>query len=219
MIVESLLREALGRYGIKLRIVLETALEIAKKNRLMGSTSLGDFDYKSLVLELEKRGFKYNPSQLLRILEREYGILETTYHSSGQRWYRFKNLDIIERVLLGDNFVDEEPEVKVLKVQIKSLQLNKVINYLKRLELKSRLSSSDLKKFRQIAFEYLPRVVKLLRKAEEYEEYLYAEIELLRSVINLAYRVAEKLDYSSVSENQKLELMSSDQVIDLTNLQ
>ncbi len=194
---ELLLREALSKYGIKLRIVLETAVELAKTNRLRGTNEKGDFDYKSLVEALKVKGFNYNPSQLLRILERDYGIIVTSYHTSGQHWYKFKDLELVEAILKRDavksEYQFEDPEIALIKIQVRSLRPREIISFLKRLAMKPRLSLRDVEKFEAFAFSKLPKVVKLLKIVEEYEDELIAEARILREIVELAYDVAERI--------------------------
>ena len=194
-------RQALSKYGTRVKIVLETALEIAKSNRLRGSDRLGDFDFKSLVESLRAKGFYYNPSQLLRILEREYGIVETSYRSSNQHWYRFRDLEAVEKALSlrseevipypGGTLLD--PDVVLLRIQIRSLRPMEMLNFLKNLLMKPRITSRDAEKFERFAFTKLPKVVKLLKQAEDYEDALAAELKVLREVVELAYEVAERV--------------------------
>ncbi len=197
-VLAAMLREALDKYGFKLRIVLETAIEIAKRNRLSGNGKLGDFDYRALVEALRAKGFDYNPSQLLRILEREYGIIVTSYHTSNQHWFKFKDLELVEKVLKGRNWVDSsvleyDPEVTMIKIQVRSIRPKETIEFLKKLTMKPRLSIRDIEKFEEFAFSKLPKVVKLLRLAEEYEDELAAEIHVLREILDLAYEVSERI--------------------------
>ncbi len=200
----ALVRDALDRYGEKLRIVLKTAIEIAKRNRATGNDRYGDFDHRTLVMELERKGFRYNPSQLLRILEREYNIIETSYKSSNQHWYRFKDLEAVERALglLPETSIDD-PDIALIRIQIKALGLRQKLEFLKKLQLKSRFSKTDIKKFQTFVFRELPKIVKLLKKAEEYEDVLYTEIAVMKNILELAMIIAsriEQLDTNGVEE-------------------
>ncbi|MEM4848401.1 MAG: hypothetical protein QXM55_02050, partial [Ignisphaera sp.] len=189
--------DAYRRYGQKLYIVLSTAIKIAKINKLKGLKLPGDFEYRSLIEELEKQNFKYNPSMLLRILEREYNIIMTTYKTNNQHWYKFKDLEEIERALnnsVGLSLDIDEPGIAMLKIQIKSLQINYWSKKLKQMSIKDKLSSADVKLFQRFAFNVLPKIVKILRKAEEFEDQFYAEINLLKELISLASIVADRID-------------------------
>ena len=193
--LSSMLREAIRRYGEKLVIVLETAIAISRRNAMEGRNTYGDFEYRQLVRELEKKGFHYSPSQLLRILEREYGILVTTYHTSGQHWYKFKDIDAVENVLRslrGREEVLNDPVLMMLRIQVRSLQPAKILELLRRLATKPRLTPRDVEKFQRFAFEILPRIVSLMQRIEDYDE-LEAEYSLLREIVELAYEVSERI--------------------------
>ncbi len=195
--VKAALMDAYRRFGERLCAVLETALIIAKRNKVLNANSMGDFDYRSLIEELSKRGYRYNPSQLLRALEREYGVIETTYHSGSQHWYKFVDLEAVEQFIneiKGVSEILEEPEVIALKIQIRSLGLRTWLEQLKKWSIKPRLTRVDRKRFQEFAFRVLPRIVKILRRAEEFEDLILSEIEILKEIIELAYMVAERMD-------------------------
>ncbi len=195
--LKSILLDIIQRYGQKAVIILKTAINIAKSNRLRGLETPGDFDYKSLVEALAASGITYNPSLFLRALEREYNIIETSYKSSTQRWYVFKDLEAIERVLniiTGSEYLDEDPDIIMIKIQIKSIRPRFWLNRLRYLSVKDRLAKTDSKIFEEFAFRVLPKLIRILRKAEEYEEHLYTEINMIKEIISLAQIVAERLD-------------------------
>jgi len=195
--VKVALMNAYNRFGERLCIVLEAALTIAKRNRVLKSSSPGDFDYKSLVEELSRRGYRYNPSQLLRILEREYGVLETTYHTESQHWYKFVDPEAVEEFingLRGLSSLLEDPEIVALKVQIRSLGLRLWLDQLKKWSVKPRLTKTDIRKFQEFAFKVLPKIVKILKRAEEFDELMTVEIRILKEVLELAYIVSERIE-------------------------
>ncbi len=208
---KAALMDAYRRFGERLRVVLEAALIIAKRNKVLNVDSMGDFDYRSLIEELSKRGYRYNPSQLLRALEREYGVIETTYHSGSQHWYKFIDLEAVEQFIneiKGISEILEEPEVIALKVQIRSLGLRTWLEQLKKWSIKPRLTRADKKRFQVFAFHVLPRIVKILKHAEEFEDLMLTEIEILKEVIELAYMVAERMDSAEdvvVQYDQRVE--------------
>ena len=68
-----------------------------------------------------------------------------------------------------------------------------MLNFLKNLLMKPRMTSRDAEKFERFAFTKLPKVVKLLKQAEDYEDALAAELKVLREVVELAYEVAERV--------------------------
>lgn len=202
--IDAAILDAYHRYGQKLYIVLSTAIKIAKLNRMKSLELPGDFEHRALVEELEKQNFKYNPSMLLRVLEREYSIIETTYKTSNQHWYRFKDLGEVERALnmvMGIATDVEDPDVAMLKIQLKSLQISYWVKKLKNMSIKGSLSSADVKIFRKFAFDVLPKLIRILKKAEEYEDKLYVEINLLKELISLASIIADRIDIGKSTED------------------
>ncbi|MEM0005482.1 MAG: hypothetical protein QXJ56_06270 [Ignisphaera sp.] len=207
-VVRMALLECYHRYGQRFVVVMKTAIGIAKENRLRGEQLPGDFDYRTLVDRLNSIGVQYNPSLLLRALEREYGVIETSYRSSNQHWYRFRDLESVEQILnsvAGIDVAEEEPEVAMVKIQIKALQIRYWLGKLKALSIKTRLSRSDIELFRRFSFSILPKLVRILRKAEEYEDQLYTEIGIVKETVSLAQIVAERVNQDSAYVSKQLD--------------
>lgn len=205
--IDMIVLDAYQRYGQKLYIVISTAIKIAKTNRMKGGNLAGDFDYKSLVEELEKINYSYNPSMMLRVLEKEYGIIETSYRSNNQRWYRFKDLEEVERALNSIAGIDigvEDPEIAMLKIQMKSLQIGYWVKKLKQMSIKENISSTDVEIFKRFAFNILPKFVKILKKAEEYEDQLYVEINVLKEILSLATIIADRIDMNKNLNSRRI---------------
>jgi len=177
-------REFLEEYGERAALVLKAALQVTDKYRAEGKNALGDFDYKGLTQTLKLMGVEYKPSLLLSKLEKEYGIIETTYKSGNQHWWRFVEEDAVREALEEEDEV-EDPKLVMLKVQAAALGLKLLLS-------KKRLSASDKKWFRNFAFETLPLVAKL---AQEVVEEGYEDPELLEAlrVLKLSLKVASKL--------------------------
>ncbi|ABU81693.1 hypothetical protein [Ignicoccus hospitalis] len=184
-------REFLEEYGERAALVLKAALQVTDKYRAEGKNALGDFDYKGLTQTLKLMGVEYKPSLLLSKLEKEYGIIETTYKSGNQHWWRFVEEDAVREALEEEDEV-EDPKLVMLKVQAAALGLEEIKGKLKLLLSKKRLSASDKKWFRNFAFETLPLVAKL---AQEVVEEGYEDPELLEAlrVLKLSLKVASKL--------------------------
>jgi len=92
--------EFLARYGEKGFYVLKAAVEACIEGRsARRGVRLGDFSYREVAARLREYGLEYNPSNLLSLLEREYAVIETTYRSSGQHWWRFIDLDAVIEAL------------------------------------------------------------------------------------------------------------------------
>lgn len=219
MVTETLrlqLLEAYSRFGERLLMVLRAATSITKERKIRGEPGLGDFDHRSLAERLRAYGLNYNPSLLLRALERDYGIIETSYKSSTQHWYRFKvepeALEQLLRYFEGAAQSLEEPEVALLKVQLKSLQPNFWLRKLKELAVKPRLSESDRRMFQRFSFNELPRLVRILKRAEAYEDALYAETSLIKELLSLAHLVSERLNEVQVERALGSRLVERPQI-------
>lgn len=197
----------LAEYGERGYSVLRAAVEAASTPRGRG-VRLGDFNSREVAQRLRAWGIQYNPSMLLRILERDYAVIETSYRSSNQHWYRFLDIDaVVEALEEYDRGIEpvageetgedgagnlEDPEQMLLIVQIASLDPYTLLERLRRLAVKPRLSSSDLAALRRLAFNELENVAALLRRAEELG-YEGEEVEALRQVLTLALRLARRL--------------------------
>uniref|UniRef100_A0A7C4FF17 Uncharacterized protein n=1 Tax=Ignisphaera aggregans TaxID=334771 RepID=A0A7C4FF17_9CREN len=198
--------DAYHRYGQRFLLVMKIAIAIAKENKLRGATLPGDFDYKNLVERLSAVGFSYNPSLLLRILEKEYRLVETSYKSSNQRWYKFKyDIGYVEMVinsLSTGNEELEDPDIAIIKIQLSSLRPKYWLNKLKNWSVKERFSKVDMKTFEEFSFSILPKFVKVLKRAEEYEEALFVEINTIKEIIQLAQLIAEKIEHGDVNNSE-----------------
>ncbi len=195
--------EFLANYGERGLAVLRAAVEAASAPRRRG-VRLGDFSHREVVEKLRSWGISYNPSTLLRILERDYGVVETSYRSSGQHWYRFIDLDaVVEALDAYERGVDAggeedpvegelDPEVELLLVQIASLDPHGLLERLRRLLRRPRLGRAELAAFRRMAFDELEAAARLLRRAEELG-YEGPEVELLREALAAARRLALRL--------------------------
>ncbi|MDK6027781.1 hypothetical protein QPL79_00125 [Ignisphaera sp. 4213-co] len=191
--------DAFHRYGQKFVLVMKAALSVARENKLRGSNSMGDFDYKGVVEKLNSMGYSYNPSLLLKTLEKEYRIIETSYKTSNQHWYKFRyGIEVLESII--DSIVKgsedlEDPDITLIKIQFRSLRPRYWLNKLKNMGVKEKLSKADIKIFQRFSFAILPKLIKILKQAEEFEDELFIEINVLREVIQLAQLIAEKIDY------------------------
>ncbi|MEL9940303.1 MAG: hypothetical protein QW632_02630 [Ignisphaera sp.] len=196
--------DAYHRYGQRFLFVVKAAIAAARENKLHGNNMLGDFDYRGVVERLNSMGFSYNPSLLLKTLERDYKIIETSYKTSNQHWYKFKyNVEIIESIINSISKGSEElddPDIALVRIQLQSLRPRYWLNKLKTMSIKERLTKTDIRLFQQFSFNVLPKLVKVLKRAEEYEDELFAEINMLKEVIQLAQLIAEKIDYIELND-------------------
>ena len=190
-LVSARVREFLEEYGERAALVLRSALEVAEEYRASGKNVLGDFDYRGLVQKLKLKGVSYNPSPLLRKLEREYGIIETTYKSEKQHWWRFIDEEAVREALEGDEEI-EDPKLIMLKVQVAALGISEIKEKLKKLTSKKKLNAADRKWFKNFAFDTLPLITKVVQEILE-EGYEDPELMEAVSALKLSLRVAKKL--------------------------
>lgn len=200
--------EFLAEYGERGYAVLRAAVDAALASRGRRGVRLGDFSHREVVARLKAWGIDYNPSMLLRALERGYGVIETSYRSSNQHWWRFLDLDAVVEALeaydrgveaaepAGEEDEELDPETELLRIQIASIDPEGVLEELRRLAAKPRLARQDLARLRMLAFNELELAAKLLRRAGELG-YEGPEVEMLREVLRLASRLSRRLLSSS----------------------
>ena len=160
------LEEAKRRYGNKLLLVLRAALEVTDEYRSKGVEPLGDFDYKGLVRKLKEMGIDYKPSAILRALEKEYNIIETSYRSGNQHWWRFVDEEAI-RELFEEEEEEENPKIEMFKIQLAAIGAEEVKEKLMGIIAKGKASGAEREWFKRFAFETLPLIVEMIEKAEE----------------------------------------------------
>jgi hypothetical protein len=183
----------LEKYGEKGLIVLKTAFDLSQDPHI--DHRLGDFSFKHLVLKLTSIGFNYNPVNLLRILEKEYGIIEKSYSSSNQTWWRFVDIEAVRRVLSEYyNTPFEDPAIKALHIKYKSLEPKTRLDWLKRLLAKDKLTSADKELFKNFVFTELDKITQLISEMEKYEEVFKGEIAILKELLHLADLVSSRIE-------------------------
>lgn len=183
----------LEKYGEKGLVVLKAAYDISQDPNI--DHRLGDFSYKHLVLRLATIGFNYNPVNLLRILEKEYNIIEKSYSSANQSWWRFTDIEAVRSALseyYGTSV--EDPHVKLLLIKYKSMEPFSTLEMLRRLVAKENLTNGDKEIFKNFVFNSLEKIVELLNDMEKYGEIFSGEISTLREILNLADLVSSKLE-------------------------
>ena len=194
-------REFIRVYGDRGYYILRAILDCTKT--LIGKARLGDFDFKSVRRKLSEYGLDYNPSLLLSKLEREYGLIETTYKSSSQHWWRVTDLDAIEDAVAEYEGRPPpraslmEPRARLLRIQFYSLDPERMLEVLKSA---SRRRRAPKELIRRIVFHDLIKVVEFLEAAREYyPEELAPEIELAERILEAAEEAVIALrggDYS-----------------------
>ncbi len=185
------LREFIRIYGERGYYVLKAILEAYKEN--WGRGALGDFDFKSVKRKIESYGIEYNPAVLISRLEKEYRVIETTYKSSNQHWWRIVDLELIEEAVAEhegrsiESITSLPPRARLLRLQFYATEPEKVLMTLKRALRGFRIPQKVID---EILFIKLPRIVNFLENAqEEFFEELSAEISLAEEILNLAEQV------------------------------
>ena len=193
--VQELIDDFLARYGEKGRAVLlgavEAMIEIQRRSEY---TRLGDFDYKTLKEMLERLGGGVNPTNYLRALEREYGIVNQTYRSTRQQWWSFANKEAIlswyERQVGKPS---DDPVVKVLVVKYRVLKPEEKLSRLEALSRKPSLSLVEQKEIMDFVFNELDKVLLVLNEIKKYGDVFRNEVYVLSRIIDLAYQLSSKI--------------------------
>jgi sulfur relay (sulfurtransferase) DsrC/TusE family protein len=167
--IRARLAEFLEKYGEKAVNLLNSILEIVEEK---GSRDLGDFEFREVIEYYRERGIKYNPSPLLRILERDFGIIETSYREKERHWWRINGINEVKEGLseFTREIDDEEIEMMIIKIKINSLELDEKLRRLKLMLTKRKLTESDKLMLRKMAFSELRFLLSLLREIEGKEE-------------------------------------------------
>ncbi|MEM4476379.1 MAG: hypothetical protein QXG07_03740 [Desulfurococcaceae archaeon] len=199
-------REFIERYGDKAIAVLKAALELSSE----AGCSLGDFNSRDLALRLTAWGIDYNPSNLIRILEKVYGIIEKGSTSRGRAWYRFRDIDAVREELFSymGYSREESPRIKVLRIKYRSLRIDLLMNKLRSIITKERLSKSDLEFIKDLAFKELDGVLQLIDEMSENESYFIKELKALKELVELADAASLKIteiEEESLSMQYSLE--------------
>jgi len=195
-VVKARAIEFIEKYGDKGLIVLKTAVELSYENssRLK---KMGDFSYSQLVMRLRSSGINYNPSNLLRILEKEYGLIYKSYESSTQKWYSFVDLDAVKDALdeyMGHPTALEDPKITYMRIKYRSLEPIRMLKLLRSMALKSSLTKNDKKLFKKMVFNDLKHVVEILDEMSEYMDIFSNEIKILNEILLLANTISSKLE-------------------------
>lgn len=193
--IEAMISDFVYRYGERGKAVLEAMVRAAQRLARTSTPPLpGDFDYRSVVEELGIMGYSYNPSPLLRILEKEYSLIRTTLHTSSQRWYALSNREVLEEYVERlRNGGDEDPEAVVIRLQIESLRLEDIVKSLKHLAEKKMWSDSDYRKLYDISFRKLPKLLKIYKRMQDDPERWGSYIRNVEEVFMLARKLRSRV--------------------------
>ncbi|MEM0352332.1 MAG: hypothetical protein QXT76_00875 [Sulfolobales archaeon] len=184
------IEDLLSKYGGRAYYVLKAALEVAEENREMGLSRLGDFDYRSLVRKLKSWGIEYNPSNLLKVIEKEYGLVRTSYRSSNQRWWVFTDISLVKLALEDSRDEPGDPEEELLAIQIAVLDVDKVIAELTSILTREKISPTDEKKLKEIVLNDLPPIIEVYKKATNYGSKFSDFIGKTKKALDLARKAA-----------------------------
>ncbi|MEM0284479.1 MAG: hypothetical protein QW503_07655 [Sulfolobales archaeon] len=184
------IEDLLSKYGGRAYYVLKAALEVAEENREIGLSRLGDFDYRSLVRKLKSWGIEYNPSNLLKVIEKEYGLVRTSYRSSNQRWWVFTDISLVKLALEDSRDEPGDPEEELLAIQIAVLDVDKVIAELTSILTREKISPTDEKKLKEIVLNDLPPIIEVYKKATNYGSKFSDFIGKTKKALDLARKAA-----------------------------
>jgi hypothetical protein len=191
------LKDFLSKYGDRGYYILKALLESSK---IIGKAKLGDFDLKDLKDMLNRYGLDYNPVPLIAKLEKEYKIIRTTYRSDSQHWWDIIDKKYLESVINeyeGNSNKEDDPKLRLLKLQFYSLNPENIQNILQKMSQRKKLGQEERNIIKNIAFSELPMIVDFLTKAKsEYEEELLPEISLSEKIIDLAENLVLKANSS-----------------------
>ncbi|WP_148217088.1 hypothetical protein [Acidilobus saccharovorans] len=181
----SSMEEFLAKYGDRGYYVLKSMLEAS----LRGGAKLGDFSLKDLKDKLTAYGLDYNPVPLLYALEKNYGIIRTSYRSSNQHWWVIlRRRDVEEAIAKYEGkpvAESEDYKLKLLKIQFYSLNPQRLL-----MELRAASRRGDKSAVAREAFTTLPLLVEFLEKAKsQYPDELSSEIGLAEEIIRLAEEI------------------------------
>jgi len=190
--VYSKLREFIAEYGERACILLKAIHEESSSESRL---KLGDFSVKGLKSRLKSWDVEYNPVPLLLKLEKEIGVIETSYRSTTQRWWRVIDREALENAL-GECSASpysgiEDPRARLLKLQFHVLKPYEILEVLKRIQSRRATSKSDLEFVKRIAFNELPLLIKMKEEAENlgYNIELREEIEVVEKIVEIAEKI------------------------------
>lgn len=179
--------EFLLKFGDKGKETLIAAIECSYENE---RTELGDFSYKSVVEKLTEKGYNFDPKMILRALEKDFGIIETTYKSSNQHWWKFIDREQVENVVNENK--DTDPKVELIRIKFYSLEPQKIEKRLELMSKKSILTEVDKKTFRLMVFDELTKLAEIYDEASQFEETLQI-VESIKRILTLASIISKRI--------------------------
>ena len=178
--------EFLLKFGERGEAVLRAALDFSDENE----NELGDFSYKGVVEKLTQMGYNFDPKMLLRSLEKDYGITETSYKSSNQHWWKFIDKEQVREALSDSE--EEDPRVRLVFLKFYSLDPKGLQKRLEFYYRKPSLTEIDKRNFRRLVFEELDQLVQLYEEALQYEE-TQGIAQQINRLLTLAYKIGRRI--------------------------
>ena len=180
--------EFLLKFGEKGKQTLIAALEFSYENE---RTELGDFSYKGVVEKLAEKGYNFDPKMILRALEKDFGIIETTYKSSNQHWWKFIDREQVESII-NESKEEEDPKIELIKIKFYALEPQKIEKRLELMSKKQILTEVDKKTFRLMVFDELAKLTEIYEEASQHEETLQIA-ENVKRILTLALIIAKRI--------------------------
>jgi hypothetical protein len=191
--IEDRVKMVLAEHGDKALNVLKAALERARELDERGyGIRFGDFDYRGLKQYLDRMGFRYNPSLLLRKMERDYAIIETTYKSANKHWWRFVDRKKVEKTIYPER-VSRDPESLILRAKYVSISPSELLEILEEMKNKERLDKRDIRMFRRIVFDDADKIVELYGRMSERQSLYEKELETLSKILRDIEIISDRL--------------------------
>ncbi len=174
------------KYGEKADALIN-AIRLAYKSN--ENKEAGDFNYKQVLEALERLGYGFDPRNLLRVMEKEYGLIETSFRTSNQHWWKVKVNGLLDD---SEDLELSNPKVVAIRIKASSLGLQEIKRKLEFMLRKSVITEIDKREFRRFSFSELDFLVALLEEASQYEETQDIAEEVM-NILVLSYQVARRI--------------------------
>ncbi len=190
MSLDDKLREFVVEYGERACILLKAIYE---ESISRSGLKLGDFSVRGLKGRLKSWGVEYNPTPLLLKLEKELNLIETSYRSTTQRWWRIISREALEKALRMCGETSQyrsidDPRLRLLRIQLHTLRPWEILETLRKIRDKETMTKSDIEFVKRIAFNELPLLIKIREEVESLEhgrELLQEEVEVVERIVEV----------------------------------
>jgi len=129
-------------------------------------------------------------------MEREYGIIETTYRTSTQHWWVFRNKEAVLEALRmyeGDSSAVSDPELMVLDLQVRFMDVSRILAELKSIRSKDSVTERDKTLLLNIVMNELPLIAKIVKNALNYGDRYKDYILKFKLAIKLTNDILKKI--------------------------